>query len=289
MGNRSEPRGNVLTDNRDAVEAGHGTSGTAAESTSSARNWRRTTHPHARAPRQTRTGGPGGALWPHSTSDEAGDPPTAVHATAIASGAFWTERRLPSWRCTRNWGGEEGMRLVLMCARNGANSWSQKTREGGWGHDGVVFAVRLRRKRWQLGPTWQRHRDEGVWSRSGWLAGPARRCLVERGARARRPLLGRAGVKKGSGPNSWKLAQIGFLLLFLLFSFLSLFKFKLYSNLIQTLVTNYSQMKLRQNRATLMIYILLLYLFSFGFNFRISFLLFQTLEFLLGFNFPLEY
>jgi hypothetical protein len=63
---------------------------------------------------------------------------------------------------------------------------------------------------------------------------------------------------------------MGFLLLFLLFSFLSLFKFKLYSNLIQTIVTNYSQMMLRHKQhhfKDILLYILFLYLFSFWFHF----------------------
>jgi hypothetical protein len=63
---------------------------------------------------------------------------------------------------------------------------------------------------------------------------------------------------------------MGFLLLFLLFSFLSLFKFKLYSNLIQTIVTSYSQMMLRHKQhyfEDILLYILFLYLFSFWFHF----------------------
>jgi hypothetical protein len=59
-------------------------------------------------------------------------------------------------------------------------------------------------------------------------------------------------------------AQTGFLLLFLLFSFLSLFKFKLYSNLIQTIVTNFSQMMLRHKQyyfEDILLYILFLYFF----------------------------
>jgi hypothetical protein len=56
-----------------------------------------------------------------------------------------------------------------------------------------------------------------------------------------------------------------------IFSFLFLyFKFKLYSNLIQTIVTNYSQMILRLKQyyfEDILLYILFLYLFSFWFQF----------------------
>jgi hypothetical protein len=60
-----------------------------------------------------------------------------------------------------------------------------------------------------------------------------------------------------------KPAQTRFLSFFYLFSFLSLFKFKLYSNLIQTIVTNYSQMMLRHKQyyfEDILLYILFLYL-----------------------------
>jgi hypothetical protein len=61
-----------------------------------------------------------------------------------------------------------------------------------------------------------------------------------------------------------------FFLFIYLFSFLSLFKFKLYSNLIQTIVTNYSQMMLRHKQyyfEDILLYILFLYPFSFLFQF----------------------
>jgi hypothetical protein len=102
------------------------------------------------------------------------------------------------------------------------------------------------------------------------LAGRARPSVSAGAWRAQGVVVGPRRVKKGSGPNSWKPAQIGSLLLFLLFSFLSLFKLKLYSNLIQTLVTNYSQMILRHKQyyfEDILLYILFLYLFSFWFQF----------------------
>jgi dolichol kinase len=81
-----------------------------------------------------------------------------------------------------------------------------------------------------------------------------------------------------------------FFLFSFLFLFLSLFKFKLCSNLIQTLVTKYSRMILRHKQYYFED-ILLFILFFISFLFLVSLLefLFQTLEFLLGFNFPLGY
>jgi hypothetical protein len=65
-----------------------------------------------------------------------------------------------------------------------------------------------------------------------------------------------------AGPVSWSS--------FLFFLFSSLFKFKLCSNLIQTLVTKYSQMILRHKQyyfEDILLYILFLYLFSLWFHF----------------------
>jgi hypothetical protein len=80
----------------------------------------------------------------------------------------------------------------------------------------------------------------------------------------------KARRKGGVGRIGFGRPKQDFFLFSFLFLFLSLFKFKLCSNLIQTLVTKYSQMILRHKQyyfEDILLYILFLYLFSFWFHF----------------------
>jgi hypothetical protein len=129
-----------------------------------------------------------------------------------------------------------------------------------------------------VGPT-TRDRKPAL-AAGGWPAGPISRraCSRERRTSERptggperqrqqvsglRRVIPRMGRIRGSQP------KLGFSFFFFLFSFLSLFKFKLYSNLIQTLVTNY------YNLYSQHLFIPILYLFLFS----------TFLEFLLDFKF----
>jgi hypothetical protein len=88
------------------------------------------------------------------------------------------------------------------------------------------------------------------------------RMVEQSGPRGVISLVGRI---RGASPN-----RVSSSFSFILFSFLSLFKFKLYSNLIQTILTNFSQMMLRHKQyyfEDILLYILFLYLFSFWFQF----------------------
>jgi hypothetical protein len=129
---------------------------------------------------------------------------------------------------------------------------------------------------------------------SGWPAGPISRRACSRERRTgerptggpehqRQQISGLRGVIPRVGRIRGSQPKLGFSLFFFLFSFLSLFKFKLYSNLIQTLVTNYYNLYLQHLEILILeVFIYIYYLFI---PILYLFLFSTFLEFLLDFKF----